>query len=633
MTKRILLALAIGFVGLFIALGLMRWGGPPLLSAQVATCDFLMVHASGPRLGARPVDDQLVLVLFDYKSANKLGYVHSYEDDVKVYRKLIEAQAEVVYDSRMIATATEEAFEEVRPMLDEMLEINDSGRLMRDVWLSTALQSETEGKYESLITSNILNSHPHAFPFIESRLYPLVHFAAAQPVETAPLTLSRRIEKRTKATRDEIAAELRRSGIMSVWHQLSPELVPKTDIAPSPYRLGDRQIDWHPFTASTSLVPPAAFWVSYDPPANRYVRHSFVDVLEKAEPKDFKGKCVIIGFSAEIDPTSDTYAIPCLSGKASAAEVIASATQTILDGRTMKQLPQWSTSLMLGIFILGLSILASLLRPIQAVIATLVALVAYYGFAVGLYRFGWYPDTLVLPVVASLTAVAGGVSHAWVSLRMRQRVLDLFGRYVPRAVVDQLMRRSALESLTLGGVKREVTVLFADIRGFTTYSQNLPPEEVVKQLNALLEIMVSCTFENEGTLDKFIGDAILVLFNAPLDQPDHTKRAVRTAVTIQQRLAGHQSGLHVGIGVHRGEAVVGNIGTPQRMEYTAIGSTVNIASRLCDFAKPGDVVISKEVLERLDDFAEHFETEPLGSIQVKGITQPLDVSRVISQVV
>jgi class 3 adenylate cyclase len=181
-------------------------------------------------------------------------------------------------------------------------------------------------------------------------------------------------------------------------------------------------------------------------------------------------------------------------------------------------------------------------------------------------------------------------------------------------------------------VNREVTVLFADIRGFTTYAQDLPPDEVVRQLNALLEIMVSCTFDNEGTLDKFIGDAILVLFNAPLDQADHTKRAVRTAVTIQQRLAGHQSGLRVGIGVHRGEAVVGNIGTPQRMEYTAIGSTVNIASRLCDFAKPGDVVISEQVLRHLDDLADQFATESLGSIQVKGIAQPLEVARVISQV-
>ena len=100
--------------------------------------------------------------------------------------------------------------------------------------------------------------------------------------------------------------------------------------------------------------------------------------------------------------------------------------------------------------------------------------------------------------------------------------------YVPRAIVNQLIQRSQLESLTMGGVHRDVSVMFADIRGFTVFSQDMAPQNVVLQLNSLLEIMVNCTFESEGTLDKFIGDAILVLFNVPLDQPDHVERAVRT---------------------------------------------------------------------------------------------------------
>src|SRR5690606_32839708 len=207
------------------------------------------------------------------------------------------------------------------------------------------------------------------------------------------------------------------------------------------------------------------------------------------------------------------------------------------------------------------------------------------------------PDCVLTPGFAVATAVTAGVGNAWLDHRLRRRVTDLFGRYVPRAVVNQLMQRPELESLTTGGVVRDVTVLFADIRGFTTFSDRLAPDEVVRELNALLEVMVACTFKHEGTLDKFIGDAILVLFNAPIDQPDHAERAVRPAVAIQQRLAGHGSGLGVGIGVHRGEAVVGTIGTPQRMEYTAIGSTVNIASRLCDHAGAGEVVVSRQVLD------------------------------------
>lgn len=213
-------------------------------------------------------------------------------------------------------------------------------------------------------------------------------------------------------------------------------------------------------------------------------------------------------------------------------------------------------------------------------------------------------------------------------MRARNRIVDLFGRYVPRAVVNQMMQRGDLKSLTLGGSKRQVTVMFADIRGFTTFSEHLAPEEVVSQLNSLLEGMVECTFANEGTLDKFIGDAILVLFNAPLEQPDHVQRALQTATDIQQRLANHPTGLSVGIGLHCGEAVVGNIGTWQRLEYTAIGSTVNIASRLCGVARPGEVIVSQAVVQALGDTAKQWDCQPLEPVMVKGIGQPLVCYRV-----
>jgi adenylate cyclase len=132
--------------------------------------------------------------------------------------------------------------------------------------------------------------------------------------------------------------------------------------------------------------------------------------------------------------------------------------------------------------------------------------------------------------------------------------------------------------------------------------------------------MVDCTFEFQGTLDKFIGDAILVLFNAPLNQEDHVQRAVKMALEMQSRIAKHSTQLSIGIGIHMGEAVVGNIGTPQRMEYTAIGSTVNIASRLCDQAQAGKVVVSQQVYELVGS---QFQSESLGSVKVKGITEAI----------
>jgi adenylate cyclase len=189
------------------------------------------------------------------------------------------------------------------------------------------------------------------------------------------------------------------------------------------------------------------------------------------------------------------------------------------------------------------------------------------------------------------------------------------------------MLQPDFESLQLKGTKREITILFADIRGFTRFAEQLPPEKVVEELNSLLEVMVRCTFNYEGTLDKFIGDAILVLFNAPLDQPDHVTRAVTMAMELQQRLKQHVSGLSVGIGVHVGQAVVGTIGTPQRMEYTAIGNSVNVASRLCDVAASGTVVVSQEVKDVIGD--EFFATS-LGPVSVKGISEAITVWKIES---
>ena len=188
------------------------------------------------------------------------------------------------------------------------------------------------------------------------------------------------------------------------------------------------------------------------------------------------------------------------------------------------------------------------------------------------------------------------------------------------------MQKPELEALVVGGVRRDVTVMFADIRGFTTFSERLDPEKVLVELNSLLDGMVACTFEAEGTLDKFIGDAILVLFNAPLEQPDHVQRAVQTALEIQSRVAHHISGLSIGIGIHTGVAVVGNVGTPERMEYTAIGSTVNVASRLCDVARPGEIIVSATVAEQLADTIELQMRDP---VRVKGIDRELEIRAVV----
>jgi adenylate cyclase len=593
--------------------------------AQVAASDWMMVKSQGLRLGARPVHDDIVLVFFDVKTATELGYVRSYDDDLQLYKKLVESGARIVYDTRSVAAADQANFDEVRPLLDGMKEIRPDGTLMRDAYLGWEILADTHPLYTPLMCQNLVNSNPHAIPSVRSRFYPMFHLTAVGPRESAPLMIARQIWGEPSGDSDSISTSMRNSGVMTIWHQQAPELVPEIDLPVAPYPIGERSIPWMPFLTSTVLVAPASFWVNYDPAVGDYTRYSYLDVLRETVKSEIDNKIVIVGFSHETDISADTYDVPCAVGKASPAEVMAVALQTLLDGKYLREPPKSVQWLTVAVVCVVFALVGGLLKPVQALLAIFAGLLFYAGYAVSVYRVGWFSDFAVAPAAGLTSGVLGLAYSSWLSVRSRHRVVDLFGRYVPRAVVNQLMLQGELQSLTMGGTRRDVTVMFADIRGFTSFSEDLAPEEVVRQLNSLLEIMVQCTFEQEGTLDKFIGDAILVLFNAPLEQPDHVARAVRTATEIQKRLSGHSSGLSVGIGLHRGQAVVGNIGTQQRLEYTAIGSTVNIASRLCGIAQPGEIILSSAMI---DEVGEGYKTESLGPVTVKGLKVPLESYRV-----
>ena len=596
--------------------------------AQLAAHDFLFVRADGPGLGRRPVDPRIALVLFDVDSSNKLGFDGKYQNDLALYQALFNAGAKAVYDTRLIAVGNAEILNEVRPLLDGMKAINDEGRLIRDVWFTAEMSPELVPAYGHLSAQNIVNSEPHVLASQGPRLYPLVNQTAGGPKETAPLVIARKVWGLDPPDARQIVTQLLESGAMEQWHLTAPKMInkPETTYARGPYIMGDHRVTWHPFASSNILVPPCAFWVSFDPRVSEYARFSYAKVIEKAEPASFRDKIVLVGFSADMDPFSDTYEIPCEPRKAAAAELVAAAVQTLLDGRNMESASQGTQYLALGLLTFTVACIGGYLRPLPAMAAALAAFGLYYSYVSVLYWRGWAADCAAVPLAGLVSFASSSAYNAYLNVRSRRRIVDLFGRYVPRAVVDQMMQKSQVAALAMEGEKREVTVMFADIRGFTSFSEDMPPETVLKQLNSLLEIMVECVFEYQGTLDKFIGDAILVLFNAPLAQPDHTERAIRVALNIQRRLKDHATGLSVGIGVHRGEAVVGNVGTPQRLEYTAIGSTVNITSRLCDFAKPGEIVTTQALLKGIPETC---STEPLGSIQVKGIKQAIEAYKVL----
>jgi PAS domain S-box-containing protein len=203
-------------------------------------------------------------------------------------------------------------------------------------------------------------------------------------------------------------------------------------------------------------------------------------------------------------------------------------------------------------------------------------------------------------------------------------VQNMFRRYVSPAVVDRLPTDP--DDLRLGGHRQEVSVLFADLRGFTALSEKLAPEVLVDVLNQYLSTAAASILMYEGTLDKFMGDAVMGIFNAPLEQEDHVLRAVRAAAAMQRAVAayhyhvGERYGLSFGVGIHAGEAVVGNVGMPDRMDYTAIGDTVNLARRIQENAPGGKVLMSEAVYRVVQGSVDAvFHAE----IRVRGRKQPV----------
>ena len=218
------------------------------------------------------------------------------------------------------------------------------------------------------------------------------------------------------------------------------------------------------------------------------------------------------------------------------------------------------------------------------------------------------------------------------SLREKEMIKHAFTRYVAREVVEEILKDP--EHLVLTGERREATVLFCDIRGFTPLSERMSPEEVVMLLNEFYTLMIETVFKHDGTLDKFLGDAVMAVFGAPIAHPDHAVRAVRTAIAMQEgitalteaRAREGKERIQVGIGVSVGEVVAGTVGSGERMEYTVIGDSVNLASRLESNAKPGRILISGRTYDKVRTLV---EVVPLGPIKVKGKEEQVEVYELV----
>ena len=211
------------------------------------------------------------------------------------------------------------------------------------------------------------------------------------------------------------------------------------------------------------------------------------------------------------------------------------------------------------------------------------------------------------------------------------KVKNTFKRYVSKQVVDELLDDDA--KLNLGGEEREVTILFSDIRGFTSMSENMSPENVVSTLNEYFSDMIDIVFKYNGTLDKIIGDELMIVYGAPISAKDDTQRAVTTAVEMQKQITRlnnkrkkrNDMPISAGIGINRGIVVSGNIGSRDMMDYTVIGDTVNLGARLCSAAGSGEILVSSTVWKETQKHHSYKELEP---IKVKGKKNKVGVYRI-----
>jgi adenylate cyclase len=206
------------------------------------------------------------------------------------------------------------------------------------------------------------------------------------------------------------------------------------------------------------------------------------------------------------------------------------------------------------------------------------------------------------------------------------------GRFLSPAIVDEVMKEGT--SLELGGTKRLVTTMFCDIRGSTALGEKLEPDALVELLNEHFTAMTEIIFQFKGTLDKYIGDEIMVVFGSPITEPDDASRAVRAALAMQKRndelnqarAAEGRPELQIGIGMNTGEAIAGLIGSPDRLEFTVIGDSVNTAKRFCDLAGPGQVVIGANTHDLVEA---HVDARQMGSIMLKGKGAPVNAYEVL----
>jgi adenylate cyclase len=391
--------------------------------------------------------------------------------------------------------------------------------------------------------------------------------------------------------------------------QLGDRFVPLDD--------GELQINWSESLRQADVIPA-------------------IDVLNgDVDPAVFRDRYVVVGVT---EPTlGDQHLVPVdRSGGTSGVVVLANATNTVLAAGYLSDASSARELALTVIIAVAVAAAFVWLPLVPALLVALAAIAAVVLF--GAWRF--HADgtlwNVVWPVVAVVLAAGAGTLWRYVAeSRHRRRAWRLFATYVPADVVRELEEPSRLAA-ALAEARCDVTVVFGDIRGFTPLAGSLPPAIVRSLLDTYYEYMVAIVHRHGGTVMQFVGDEVFAVFGAPVANDTAAVDAVRCAVALQdevgaldERLAA--AGLppvRFGVGVHRGSVVAAHVGTEDRRQYAVVGETVNLGGRLCDVARPGEILASEEAWRSMDpDLRGHFVAG--GSIELKGVRRPVAVYRAL----
>ena len=379
------------------------------------------------------------------------------------------------------------------------------------------------------------------------------------------------------------------------------------------------------------------FIINYpDRPKQAFEVFSASDVIDgRVGINDLKNKIVMVGATApdlhdeQRVPTSLTQPMPGI-------EIHSSILDTILQQNYLQEVPK----IFVALWVLLVCALMGFVTPlVKARWSIILVVILWIGSVIGafvLFDKGWIMDIL-WPTIALVTAFAALMLERRISSdKQKKEIKTAFSHYVSSSVVASILENP--DKLHLGGERKEMTVLFSDVRGFTTISEGLSPERLVELMNAYLTKMTDIVFKHEGVLDKYIGDAVMAFWNAPFDQTDHAKRAVETALDMLETLKKMNSDgefgdieFKIGVGINTGDMVVGNMGSHNRFDYTVIGDNVNLGSRMEALTKQYGVelLISESTKSEISE--EEYLIRPIDLVAVKGKNEPVRMFEVMKR--